>query len=73
MNHLAAKAEISLGNKAAAYQVYIKPLVDKILRGNLGGVSEIYNGDGSECIAPHYQTWSLASFIVAAKKFKEVK
>lgn len=73
MNHLAAKAEISLGNKAAAYQVYIKPLVDKILRGNLGGVSEIYNGDGSECMAPHYQTWSLASFIVAAKKFKEAK
>ena len=73
LNYLAAKAEFSLGNKLIAYNTYIKPLIDRILDGNLGGISEIYNGNGEECLAPHYQVWSLASFILTAKKFKEAK
>jgi glycogen debranching enzyme len=68
LNYLAVKAEVRNGNKEVAYKTYIEPLVKVILNRNWGGVSEVYSGNNKACICPHYQTWSLASFIICAKQ-----
>ena len=67
LNYLAVKAEVRNGNKEVAYKKYVEPLMKVILTRNWGGISEIYSGNSKSCICPHYQTWSLASFIIAAK------
>lgn len=69
-NYMAAKREIRAGHPERAYNIYIYPLVDDILSKNLGGIPELYNGDGSDALVPHYQTWSLASFLVACKEYE---
>ena len=69
LNYMAAKAEIRHGGVQTAFQYYLAPLVPGILGRDVGGVPELYNGDGSEALVPRYQTWSLASFIVACKEY----
>lgn len=68
LNYLAVKAEVRNGNKEVAYKTYVEPLMKVILSRNWGGVSEVYSGNSKACICPHYQTWSLASFIICAKQ-----
>jgi hypothetical protein len=62
------KAEVRNGNKDVAYKTYVEPLVNVILNNNWGGISEVYAGNGKPCICPHYQMWSLASFIISVKQ-----
>jgi hypothetical protein len=68
LNCLAVKAEVRNGNKEEARKIYVEPLANVILNNNWGGISEVYAGNGKQCICPHYQTWSLASFIVSVKQ-----
>jgi hypothetical protein len=68
LNYLAVKAEVRNGDKEEAYKTYVEPLVKVILKNNWGGISEVYAGNGKPCICPHYQTWSLASFIISVKQ-----
>lgn len=68
LNYLAVKAEVRNGNKEEARKIYVEPLASVILNNNWGGVSEVYSGKGTQCICPHYQTWSLASFIISVKQ-----
>lgn len=70
LNMFAAKREIRRGNAAGAFKTYIQPLLGDILAKNVGGVPELYNGDGTDAPVPHYQTWSLASFIVMCKEYE---
>lgn len=69
-NYMAAKREIRAGRPERAYNIYIYPLVEGILEKNPGGVPELFSGDGSDSPVPHYQTWSLASFIIACKEYE---
>jgi glycogen debranching enzyme len=69
-NYMAAKREIGNGKPERAFNLYIYPLVDDVLSKSVGGVPELYNSDGSDAIVPRYQTWSLASFIIACKEFE---
>lgn len=67
LNYLAVKAEVRNGNKDEARRIYVEPLASIIVNNNWGGISEVYSGNGKQCICPHYQTWSLASFIISLK------
>ena len=69
LNMFAAKAEIRSGSPQNALKFYLQPLVEGVISQNPGGVSELYNGDGSNALVPHYQTWSLASFIVMCREY----
>jgi len=71
LNYLAVKAEVRNGNKDVAYKTYVEPLVKVILNNNWGGISEVYAGNGKPCICPHYQMWSLASFIISVKQLSK--
>lgn len=68
LNYLAVKAEVRNGNKEEAYRIYIEPLMRVIRDNNWGGISEVYSGNNKACLCPHYQTWSLASFIISVKQ-----
>jgi len=70
LNYIAVKREIRAGHPERAYNTYIYPLISDILTKNLGGIPELYNGDGTDAPVPHYQTWSLASFIVSCKEYE---
>ncbi|VVC71902.1 Amylo-alpha-1,6-glucosidase [uncultured archaeon] len=69
-NCMAAKAEIRQGKPERAFNSYIYPLMDDALEKNVGGIPELYNGDGSDAAVPKYQSWSMASFIVACKEYE---
>ncbi len=69
-NSMAAKREIKAGHTERAYNIYIYPLISDILAKNFGGIPELYNGDGTDAPVPHYQAWSLASFIVSCKEYE---
>ncbi|NYZ79599.1 hypothetical protein H0N99_05650 [Candidatus Micrarchaeota archaeon] len=71
LNYLAVKAEVRNGNKEQARKIYVEPLANVILNHNWGGISEVYSGNGKQCISPHYQTWSLASFIISVKQLSK--
>ena len=71
LNYLAVKAEVRNGNKEQARKIYVEPLANVILNNNWGGISEVYSGNSKQCICPHYQTWSLASFIISVKQFSK--
>ena len=70
LNCMAAKREIRHGKVERAFNHYIHPLIDDILEKSVGGVPELYNGDGTDAAVPRYQTWSLASFIIACKEYE---
>jgi len=70
LNYMAAKREIKQGKIERAFNHYIYPLIEDILGKSIGGVPELYNGDGTDAIVPKYQTWSLASFIIACKEYE---
>jgi len=70
LNHLAAIGELEVENQDEAWWSYVQPLAEHALNeAGIGGISEIFNGDGSLTECPHYQTWSMASFITAAHAF----
>jgi len=69
-NYMAVKREIKQGKAERAFNHYIYPLMEDVLSKNIGGVPELYNGDGTDAIVPKYQTWSLASFIIACKEYE---
>ena len=69
-NYMAAKREIRHGKVERAFNHYIYPLIDDIIEKSIGGVPELYNGDGTDVAVPKYQTWSLASFIIACKEYE---
>jgi hypothetical protein len=71
LNYLAVKAEVRNGNKGQARRIYVDPLVNVVLHNNWGGISEVYSGNNKQCICPHYQTWSLASFIISVKQLSK--
>ncbi len=71
LNYLAVKAELRNGNKEQARKIYVEPLANVILNNNWGGISEVYSGNGKQCACPHYQTWSLASFIISVKQLSK--
>jgi glycogen debranching enzyme len=68
LNYLAVKAEVRNGNKEGARRIYVEPLANVVLNNNWGGISEVYSGNGKQCLCPQYQTWSLASFIISVKQ-----
>ena len=70
LNYIAVKREIKAGHPERAYNFYIYPLLGDILSRNVGGVPELYNGDGSPASCPRYQTWSMASFIISCKEYE---
>ena len=69
-NYMAAKREMRLGKPERAFNHYVYPLMCDALEKSVGGIPELYNGDGSDAVAPRYQTWSLASFITACKEYE---
>ncbi len=70
LNMFAAKCEMRRGRAQEAFSLYIQPLISDILAKDVGGVPELYNGDGTDAPVPHYQAWSMASFIVMCKEYE---